>query len=285
MKCKTRSVFACIFTILLLVTFFTSCSFSENNKTKYKNVENGCALYRYTGSSTETVFSIPNEYNGKAVTQLMDFCFSNSEYLTEINIGKNIEKIDSWAMTNCQKLKSINVSEENPYFKSVDGVLYNKDMTELLVYPNNKNPIVTDENGNTTGGEFTVPDTVKVINDNAFYLCSNLRDIKLNYGLEKVGDKAFLKCSGLETLTLPSTLKEIGADAFSYLDNPKLTLIEIPSSVEKISDYAFFSASSSVEKVIVHKNSEKDLKLGEKWLPNQKNAINQKVPVDFVGEE
>lgn len=284
MKKRIQSILAGILLCALLAGVFSSCSTTGNSAPEYKANADGYGLYRYTSTSTEESFTVPDTYEGKSVTELMDFSFSNAEYLKEIYIGQNVKTIGVWAMTNCQKLEAIHVSEENPYFKSVDGVLYNKDMTELLVYPNAKSPIVTGENGEISGGEFTVPDTVLSIRANAFYLCGNLRLITLNEGLEKVGDKAFLKCTGLESLTLPSTLKEIGTDAFSYLDNAKLTTIEIPSSVEVIGDYAFFSTASSVQKVIVHKNSEADLKLGTDWLPNQVNSINQAVPVEYVGE-
>ncbi len=284
MKKSLRSAFTGILLLALLTGLLSSCSVTGRNAPEYKDNADGCALYRYTSASTETVFTVPDTYEGKPVTELMDFSLANAEYLTEIHIGKNVKTIGIWAMTNCQNLEAIYVSEENPYFKSVDGVLYNKDMTQLLVYPNARSRIVTDEGGNTLGGEFVVPDTVKSIRANAFYLCGNLRSITFNEGLETVGDKAFLKCGGLESLALPSTLVEIGTDAFSYLDNAKLTVIEIPASVEKIGDYAFFSSSSSVEKVIVHKNSAADLELGKDWLPNQKNAINKEAPVEFVGE-
>lgn len=284
MKKRIQSILAGILLCALLAGVFSSCSATGNSAPEYKANADGYGLYRYTSTSTEESFTVPDTYEGKNVTELMDFSFSNAEYLKEIYIGKNVKTIGVWAMTNCQKLEAIYVSEENPYFKSVDGVLYNQDMTELLVYPNAKFPTVTGENGEISGGEFTVPDTVRSIRANAFYLCGNLRLITLNEGLEKVGDKAFLKCTGLESLTLPSTLKEIGTDAFSYLDNAKLTTIEIPTSVEVIGDYAFFSTASSVQKVIVHKNSEADLKLGTDWLPNQVNSINQVVPVEYVGE-
>ena len=262
MKKRIQSILAGTLLCALLAGVFSSCSATGNSAPEYKANADGYGLYRYTSTSTEESFTVPDTYEGKSVTELMDFSFSNAEYLKEIYIGQNVKTIGVWAMTNCQKLE----------------------MTELLVYPNAKSPIVTGENGETSGGEFTVPDTVLSIRANAFYLCGDLRLITLNEGLEKVGDKAFLKCTGLESLTLPSTLKEIGTDAFSYLDNAKLTTIEIPSSVEVIGDYAFFSTASSVQKVIVHKNSEADLKLGTDWLPNQVNSINQAVPVEYVGE-
>lgn len=268
---------------LIAVMSLSSCSMTDKAP-QYKENADGLALYRYKSSSVQTELTVPDEKDGEAVTELMDFSAANAEYLKTLNLGANIKTISKWALTNCPVLESINVSPDNPYFTSVDGVLYNKDMTELLVYPNAKSVIERNENGDyVSGGEFTVPDTVKVINENAFYLCSNLYKINFNDNLEKVSDKAFLKCGSLSELNLPKNLKEIGVDSFSYCDS--LKLVEIPSSVEKIGDYAFFSAGTSVEKIIVHKNSENDLELGEKWLPNVKGKINVTVPVEYVGDK
>lgn len=279
-----KTIFKSISVILASVFVVMSlCSCSMTSRaSEYKDNADGCALYRYKGSSTEKVFTVPDTYDGKTVTELMAFSVSNAEYLETLNIGANVKTIDKWALTNCPVLKEINVSKDNPNYTSVDGVLYNKDMTVLLVYPNGKASLETDAEGKVIGGgDFVVPETVKEINENAFYLCSNLRTIKFSPSLEKIGDKAFLKCGNLTEVNFPAMLKEIGVDSFSYCDSIKT--VEIPSSVEKIGDYAFFSAGTSIEKIIVHSN-ENDIELGSKWLPNVKGKINVAVEPQFVGK-
>ena len=261
---------------------FSSCTSESSDNLKYKEAENGYALYRYEGASTEKTFTVPDTYNDKPVTELMSFCISNSEYLEVLNIGENIEKIDPWALTNCPVLKAINVSENNKYFTSVDGVLYSKDMTKLIAYPNGKTPLVTGKDGKVTGGgTIKLPETVKVIGENAFYMCSNLYSIEFNEGLEKVENKAFLKCTNLSALEFPETLTEIGVDSFSYCDS--LTHLEIPSSVKSIGDYAFFSTSSSIDKIVVHQPNADSLTLGKDWMPNKKNNVREKVTVEYTG--
>lgn len=281
-----KTVFKAVSVILasvFVVMSLCSCSMTDNAP-QYKDNADGCALYRYKSSSTQTELTVPDTYDGKTVTELMAFSVANAEYLEKLNIGANIKTIDKWAMTNCPVLKEINVSEDNPYFTSVDGVLYNKDMTVLLVYPNGKAPLETNDEGKVVGGgEFTVPETVKEIGENAFYICSNLRMIKFSDSIEKISDKAFIKCGNLAELSLPSSLKEIGADAFSYCDS--LKSVEIPSNVQKIGDYAFFSAGTAIEKIIVHADSENDIELGTKWLPNKKGKINDTVKPEFVGRK
>ncbi len=278
---KMKKVLAAVVLFAFTVTMFSSCTTSET--LEYRENDDGYGVYRYTSSSVETEFTVPDTYNGKPVTELQAFSFANASYLKTLNIGKNIRTIDVWALTNCTELETINVSAENPYFCSVDGVLYTKDMTELVAYPNGKTKLKTDQDGTLTGGgSLVLPDTVKVIRDNACYLCSNLYSITLNEGLEKVGNRAFLKCTNLQEINLPNTVREIGTDAFSYCDSVKS--LDIPSSVESIGDYAFFSTASNIEKIVVHQVSPEALQLGQDWIPHQKDKVNVKVPVEYVAD-
>ncbi|MGN0467340.1 MAG: leucine-rich repeat domain-containing protein [Acutalibacteraceae bacterium] len=284
MKKKKNIIVFLAFFVAIAISFTTFGTYTfTSNRDAYKDTEDGCGLYRYKSTSTQTVFDVPDTYGDKPVTDLMAFSLANSAYLKELNLGKNIKTIDVWALTNCPVLESINVNEDNPYFTSVDGVLYNKDKTELLFYPNGKTPIVTDESGAvTSGGTVVLPESVVSIRENAFYMCSNLYSVKFNDGLESVGNKAFLKCENLQSIDLPDTVKTIGTDAFSYCNSVKE--LEIPSSVESIGDYAFFSTASKLEKIVVHKNSEDELTLGKDWIPNQSDSINKKIPVEYIGE-
>ncbi|MGN0570561.1 MAG: leucine-rich repeat domain-containing protein [Candidatus Fimenecus sp.] len=281
MKKRIRNLFILLSATLALTLLCSACSLT-GNETTYKENADGYALYRYESTSTQTVFTVPDTYEGQPVTELMAFCLANSEYLKELHIGANIQTIDVWALTNCPVLEKITVSEDNPYFTAVDGILYTKDMTELICYPNGKTPLVTDSTGAVTGGGTVVlPDSVISIRDNAFYMCSNLYSVTFNEGLQRIGNKAFLKCGNLQKIELPNTVTDIGSDAFSYCNAVKA--LEIPASVQSIGDYAFFSTSSQIEKIIVHKNEESELTLGKDWIPNKKDSIRDKVPVEYVG--
>lgn len=280
MNRKIKKAGVLVLTVVLLALTFSSCGLSRTALSFEKN-DSGYGLYRYQSVSTQAVLEIPDTYKNEPVNELMPFSIANAEYLKEVHIGSAVEKIDVWSFTNCPLLQAIHVDEANPYYKSVDGVLYNKDMTELLAYPNGKTPLVKDEKGNVTGGgEYVLPDSVKAIGENAFYLCANLYSVRLNQGLETVGNKAFLKCQNLSKLELPNTVTKIGTDAFSYCN--ALTQLEIPSSVKVIEDYAFFSTSSSIEKIVVRQKSADGLQLGKEWVPNKKNSIREKVEVQFA---
>lgn len=82
--------------------------------------------------------------------------FANMGNIEEINIPASVTFIERFAFEMCSSLKAINVSPDNKYYTSVDGVLYNKDCTELIKVPNI---------GQKT---YTVPSTVKKIHNYAF---------------------------------------------------------------------------------------------------------------------
>lgn len=279
MKIKKNSI---LLLIMVITLCFSGCNILNQSSTQYKQVDDGYALYRYKGVSTQKTFDVPDTYENLPVTAMQSFSLANAEYLEVINVGKNVSNIDIWAMTNCPVLKEVNVDPANQHYQSVDGVLYNKEMTTLLVYPNGKTPLVQNSDGKITGGgEFTVPDTIKSISDNAFYLCFNLYSIQFNQGLESIGNKAFLKCTNLAKMTIPNTVTSLGVDSFSYCDS--LTTLDIPSSVTEIGDYAFFSNSSSIEKIVIHQKDESAIKFGESWIPSKKNSVSEKVFVEYVG--
>ncbi len=94
-----------------------------------------------------------------------------------------------------------------------------------------------------------LPSNLKTIPAGTFAYCSELRNIDLPVGLEKIGDNAFDN-AGLITITFPSTLKEIGGSAFyrTLLQN-----VVLPNSVETIGGvnnmYGVFSHNYYLESV------------------------------------
>ena len=63
------------------------------------------------------------------------WAFHNCKSIKEIYIPASVSRIETSAFAGCSSLTAINVSPENPYYKSIDGVLFNKDGTELLWCP------------------------------------------------------------------------------------------------------------------------------------------------------
>lgn len=122
----------------------------------------------------------------------------NNTPLTEIHIPASVEKIDYNAFGSDKRtLEKITVDENNPYFASLDGVLYNKDMTTLICYPSGKKDLA-----------FTVPESVKTIGEFSF-IYSNLVEININEGTEIIEGLAFDYSDKLQVINFPSTLKTI----------------------------------------------------------------------------
>lgn len=66
-------------------------------------------------------------------------------------------------------MKSVEVDENNSNYKTIDGVLYSKDMTVLCVYPSAKEET-----------SLNMPTTVKKIYSGAFKKCVQLKDVYYN---------------------------------------------------------------------------------------------------------
>ena len=254
---KKFVVLTLIFSVALL-----ACSCSINNATvKYRNVEGGVALYRYSGVSTVDELRIPDTESDEPLVEIMEFAVANGVYLKRIYIGKNVERIHPRAFINCPELVGFIVDADNTHFKTDDrGVLYTIDGKELISFPNSC----------LDSGEYIVQDGVERIGDYAFYACTGLKKITFSNSVEYIGEGAFIKCENLTDFDLPLSLKTIGNDAFSYCNS--LTRVEIPSAVTSVGDYAFYSQSTSIESIIVH-NRESNVSFGKNWLPT-KNGMN-----------
>ena len=133
-------------------------------------------------------------------------------------------------------VESYTVDPENPYFLSEDGVVYTKDKTELVAYPQNSGFI-----------KYTVPEGVKAIRDCAFYN-TNIEQIEFPDSLEYIGNRAFYYSTGLKSALLKENVKFIGDMAFGSCSN--VDLGQIPSSLEYIGYMIFdMSGNAGITKV------------------------------------
>ena len=122
--------------------------------------------YTFYNCTSLTSISIPNS----VTSSIGERAFYNCTSLTNVSIGNGVTAISigSYIFSGCTELKEINVSEGNANYSSIDGVLYNKDKTVLLYYPNANSPICT------------IPNSVTSIEDRAFSECTRLKEIHSN---------------------------------------------------------------------------------------------------------
>ena len=155
--------------------------------------------------------------------------------LRSIELPDYVSEIPS-VFAGCVNISEIIVSDDNPYFNSIDGVLYNEAGTELIFFPRGKT------------GTYTVPEGVKIIGDGVFNSVTGLTRLELPSSLESIGDEAFRYFKIYSTVdgagiffygTNTETTLTIGDYAFANCYVPTLAL---PSHTKSIGDYCFYSA-------------------------------------------
>ena len=221
----------------------------------YKEYQNDTLhIVGYKGKLEDLV--IPEKYSNKVITGIDPMAFSGCSQIKSVTISKNIQSISlnnrSCNMNpfyDCIYMKNIYVDEDNRYFTSVDGVLYNKSKTELLFYPSYKSDssyTILDSvtkievgafqrNGIVT--EVILPKNIKTISKEAFLECTSLQKIEIPSGITEISESLFSGCKSLNDITLPNTIKEIKSNAFYKCSG--LRKITLPESVETLNFLAF----------------------------------------------
>ena len=211
----------------------------------------------FSGCTNLTSITIPN-----SVTEIGYDAFSGCANLTSITIPDSVTSIDNYAFLGCTSLTAINVATGNKNYVSVNGVLYNKDKTELICYPAEKkgnNYKILDGvkwiysyafDGCASLTSVTIPNSVMIINDWAFGGCTNLTAINVaaeNSRYTSVNgvlynkDKTTIKCYPAgqkgKSYSILNSVIDIEDGAFNGCTN--LTSITIPDSVTNIDRRAF----------------------------------------------
>ncbi len=152
--------------------------------------------------------------------------FAYCPSLKSITIPSGVETIDARAFFYCPILSEINVDKSSSAYASENGVLFNKNKTELLTYPMGKH-----------GASYTIPNGVASIGGSAFSYCDSLTSVSIPNSVTSVGNYAFYECRNLKSVTIPNSVTSIGDEAFE--DCESLTSVAIPDGVTSIGDRAF----------------------------------------------
>lgn len=168
----------------------------------------------------------------KSLAKIADNAFLNCTSLRSINIPLSVKHIGENAFRNCSSLENINVSANNESYSSLDGVLFNKDKTRLIKFPEAKRI-----------NNYTIPSSVREISYFAFENSQLLKNVVIPYGLDTISACAFSGCSCLESIDL-SNVQEIECNAFENCTS--LRSVILPKSSVKIKDNAFKGCSSLV---------------------------------------
>ena len=232
----------------------------------YSNDDNTGWIVSLYDNSFDGALVIPATLDDLPVLAIDDYAFDGGWYVTSITIPSTVVSIGEGALDGCSSLKEIIVDEANEYFTSIDGVLYNKDVTELIAFPS----------GMT--GSYVMPETVEsmILNPSA---CLKISSVTINSKIEEINVSGFkhstklteinvspensvyssengvlfnkdkttlLRCPAGKTgdYTVPESVTIIAQDAFY---SSSLTTISVGGNVNKISDAAFsFSTMSGI---------------------------------------
>lgn len=190
----------------------------------------GCVALETAPISASVVSVGANAFNGCAA-------------LTSVTIPLRLTSIGSQAFACCSSLTSITVVADHTAYASVNGDLYDRDVTTLIQYAIGK-----------TDATIAIPATVTTIAPYAVYQASALTGLVIPDTVTTVGEAAFFGCVNLADVTLPTwaiaavakdSLQSvtIGAgdtiDASAFAGCTTLTTIVIPNTVTTIADTAF----------------------------------------------
>ncbi|MBR5979062.1 MAG: leucine-rich repeat domain-containing protein [Verrucomicrobia bacterium] len=186
--------------------------------------------------------------------------FSGCEKLTELHIPNGVKIIGHEVIASCKNIKTINipagvediyggvynesfwmnafawsdgleeitVDEENPFYRAIDGVLFNKEGTTLLQYPCGR-----------PGAEYVIPEGITKLAWASFLETIYLETVRFPSSLETINEYSFFKCSSLTSIDIPDTVQTIDSVAFAHCSNLKQVIVG--TGVTSLKTYAFVS--------------------------------------------
>lgn len=232
-----------------------------------------------------------------SVTSIGSSAFYNCSSLKELTLPASLSSIGEYAFSNCSSLASYSIDSSNENFSCVDGVLFNKQQTLLVMYPAGKTDTsytipegVTSIQGCAFYGckyltavdlpvsmttlsrsafegfhslkSYTVPAWITSIENRAFTACDSLTSVTIGSGVTSIGMRVFADCSSLSAITIPATVTSIGDDVF--MNDPSLQSILVDSGSANF---------TSVDGVLFSKDMTTLLA-----YPNGKAAVSYTVP-------
>ncbi len=155
--------------------------------------------------------------------------------LTKIDLQDGLTQIGNSVFLDCSALKDVVIPEScttigNSAFENCINLA-------SAVLPSKLDRISEGLFRNSGVNKIDLPDTVSVIEVNAFRECAALTEIKMPANLQIIENYAFQGCTALAAVTFPENLQSIGRNAFSNCN--ALTAVTIPDSVRSLGDYLF----------------------------------------------
>lgn len=263
---RTKKIALIMLAVALMAVCFVFCASAETwGDYEYTVLEDGTVeITDYTGNDIELI--IPSEISGKVVTSIdssaLHDCYSfvnviipdsikyigsgafvNCINLKSITIGKNVEYIDASVFFACTSLEKIVVDEKNMIYSSdVDGVLFDKNKTELIRYPQARGD-----------ASYIVPESVERISGLAFEKALNLENLVITENVRTIGEYAFQECFSLTNVTISTGIESI--DSYAIVETPFLEKFVVKDMDVKIGEY-----SLGVSAIVVRDMNKKEFR-------------------------
>lgn len=257
-KTRTKAAIISVLVVSIILSVFFSIYALINEEFDCKQISDGWEFIKYSNPGQVTEVNVDFAFGDKSkpITEIHEYAFNCDEKIETINIGKNVRKIDGKSFYSCWNLENVFVDDDNPFYCDIDGVLYNKELTEIIYYPSAHNLYLTrqagykldfPEDGSITNDDFC--SAVKLLN-NCVSEGKSPEELKgdeaslfekFNILTGKADWKAFIADYNRKVgiYVLPSTVTEIGKLAFAYSD---ITEIYLPVGLKSIGTLGFFKA-------------------------------------------
>lgn len=156
----------------------------------------------------------------ESVSSLGSYAFVNCFSLTEINIPKNVSSISFDTFSYCEQLAKVSADKDNKNYTVKDNVLYNKDITEIVLYPSCRE------------GDYEIPDSVKSIGVDIFYSCPNMTKLTIPASVEEIEEFALQTCFFLKSVEVSADNKNYASVGGVLYNKDKTEILYIPSELE-----------------------------------------------------
>ena len=166
------------------------------------------------GDNPTGVLAVPtsvvdeNTDDAYVVKEIAAGTFANQIGLTSISIPVTVERIGTGVFNGCTVLAEISVDEDNPWYASAKGVLYDKDRAKLVACPARTEVV-------------TLPAALTEIGEEAFATCHRLASLEIPASVETIGARAFLGCTRLSSIAFAGNAPTATADIIQGA-NPSL---------------------------------------------------------------
>ena len=207
-----------------------------------KKVTIGSGVTSIKSSAFENCKSLEEIVIPDKVETMGSYTFYGCENLKKVTIGSGVTSIGGQAFFDCKALEEITVDASNKNYSCEDGVLFNKDKTRLIKYPQAK-----------ADKSYSIPQTVAEIQEYAFDNCKLLEKITVGNVIESIGEGTFYDCKALEEIVISKSLTTVNWNAFNGCEN--LKYVFYTGSQENWNKISIYDSNEKLTSAVIHYNA------------------------------